>query len=192
MRKENLLNHFGKSFINQRHRIEFHNSSILATKTRYINSIIKEVIEIELNPYNINGEGDFWLSKSWALLICSLKPLGTCPRFNWLCSHYTILNSVYLNNPYPLPQSYGIPLCSPVIQHFLQYPCQPPASPYRHSCIPFKGFLSHLIFLHNILWLLITVNIVPSSPILVTLMTEEMRPAETSVLTRAIQHNIPE
>jgi hypothetical protein len=38
--------------------------------------------------------------------------------------------------------------------------------------------------------LLVTASVVPSSPILVTLMKEALRSSETSVLTRAIQHNI--
>jgi hypothetical protein len=42
------------------------------------------------------------------------------------------------------------------------------------------------------LQLLLTANIVPSSLILVTLMMEAIRSTETSVLTRATQHNIPE
>jgi hypothetical protein len=46
------------------HRIQFHNSSIPATKTRYMNRIVIEAIEIELHPYNINREGVFCLSKS--------------------------------------------------------------------------------------------------------------------------------
>jgi hypothetical protein len=41
-------------------------------------------------------------------------------------------------------------------------------------------------------WLLVTANIVPSSPILVTLMMEEIRSSETLVLTRVTWHNIPE
>jgi hypothetical protein len=35
-------------------------------------------------------------------------------------------------------------------------------------------------------------NVAPSSPILVTLMMEEIRSSETSVLTRGTQSNIPE
>jgi hypothetical protein len=42
------------------------------------------------------------------------------------------------------------------------------------------------------LLLLVTANVVPSSPILVTLMMEAMRPSETSVRTRITQRNIQE
>jgi hypothetical protein len=50
----------------------------------------------------------------------------------------------------------------------------------------------HRAFLRSVLWLLVTANVVPSSPILVTLMMEAIRSSKTSVLTRATWRNIPE
>jgi hypothetical protein len=46
--------------------------------------------------------------------------------------------------------------------------------------------------LRSVRRLLVTANIVPSSPILVTLMMEALSSFETSVLTRATWRNIPE
>jgi hypothetical protein len=50
----------------------------------------------------------------------------------------------------------------------------------------------HIVFLRSMCGLLVTANVVPSSPILVTLMMQTLRSFETSVLTRATRHNIPE
>jgi hypothetical protein len=49
-----------------------------------------------------------------------------------------------------------------------------------------------IAFLRNMQRLLVTANVVPSAPILVTLMMEALRSSETSVLTRVTWHNIPE
>jgi hypothetical protein len=49
-----------------------------------------------------------------------------------------------------------------------------------------------LVFLRSVRRLPVTANVVPSSPILVTLMIEALRSSETSVLTRATLRNIPE
>jgi hypothetical protein len=69
----------GEHNIDQGHRIQSHNSSILATKTRYMYRIVREAIETELRPYNINREGGFCLRISWKPLNSSLNLLGHDP-----------------------------------------------------------------------------------------------------------------
>jgi hypothetical protein len=54
------------------------------------------------------------------------------------------------------------------------------------------GSLVVLAFLRSVRRLLVTASVIPSLPILVTLMMEAIRSSETSVLTRATRRNIQE
>jgi predicted hotdog family 3-hydroxylacyl-ACP dehydratase len=55
-----------------------------------------------------------------------------------------------------------------------------------------QGEKNHLVFIRSVRRLLVTASVIPSSPILVTLMKEALSSSETSVITRATWRKISE
>jgi hypothetical protein len=62
----------------------------------------------------------------------------------------------------------------------------------NHSMLRRNIIVTVIVFIRSVLWLLVTANVVPSLPILVTLIMEMICSSETSVLTRTTARNIPE
>jgi hypothetical protein len=72
--------------------MEFNNIHRLAKVKGYMDSLVKEAIEIQLHPNNLNRDNRFMLSNTWQPLL--LQYHNTANHSNWLASNYELGHGV--------------------------------------------------------------------------------------------------
>jgi hypothetical protein len=114
-----------------------------------------------------------------------LKTFGTWPKDTWRrdSAFITCLQTI---QPYRSTETWDLALYSGHLQPHATTP-----SPCICNSVFHPSFLSHLACLCSVRRLLVTASVVPSSPILATLVKEALSSSETSVLTRGTRRTHP-
>jgi hypothetical protein len=134
------LEHPGKSAVAEHSIVQgpstqFHNSSNLATKTRYMDHNVSEAIEIELNSYNTT-RGRALSQKILELPYLFPKSFRDMTQVHWRRGPLSLTPAMLtVNNP--SPRRYGISLCNLAISQTHTTTCYPHSSLYPLSGIPY-------------------------------------------------------